>query len=219
MSYSQNQEEKYIVEHFEHILKSITPPRWILEGRSPTLLDIGANDGRTFSNSLKLIELGWDAVLIEPSPIAFSKLALLHGYNSNVRLLNLAIGSEDKLVTLFESAHHLPDKSDYALLSTIEESEKARWNKTVEFTELDVPCITYKTLTEQLKNRIFDFITIDSEGLDLIILKQIDLTKTELLCIEYNSIGSVKQEILSYCEQYGINNVIYQNAENLLIAR
>ena len=53
MSYTQNNEEALILNHFTN--------------RNPsdlTVLDIGANDGKTFSNSLKVIELGWHGLLV-----------------------------------------------------------------------------------------------------------------------------------------------------------
>ena len=65
----------------------------------------------------------------------------------------------------------------------------------------------------------FDFITIDAEGMDMEILKQIDLLDTQLLCIEWNSKNEIKEEILEYTSKFGMNKIIYQSGENLLIAR
>lgn len=59
--YSQNGEQEAILKIFGES-----------EGR---FLDIGAYDGKTFSNTLALIERGWSGVLIEPSPNAFMALA------------------------------------------------------------------------------------------------------------------------------------------------
>jgi FkbM family methyltransferase len=43
--------------------------------RGGVFLDIGANDGMTYSNTLALEEsLGWTGLAIEPHPVAFSKL-------------------------------------------------------------------------------------------------------------------------------------------------
>lgn len=50
--YSQNDEEAIIMRYFAN--------------RTGRLLDIGAADGMTNSNSLALIERGWRAVLVEP---------------------------------------------------------------------------------------------------------------------------------------------------------
>lgn len=202
--YSQSQEEKYIVNYFQNFKGS--------------LLDVGANDGKTFSNSLRLIERGWRAVLLEPSPKAFQKLSALHNGNPRVDCYDWALGEKESFVTLHESGHHLPDKSDYALLSTLRESEKTRW-KDVAFKPVEVFCLSYKDLLHETKFNHFDFITIDAEGMDVEILKQIDLSHTQLLCIEWNSKDDVKREILEYTMTFRMKNIVYQSAENLLITR
>lgn len=199
--YSQGNEEQIILDYFKDF-----------KGK---LLDIGANDGKTFSNSLALIELGWSATLVEPSVTAFEKLKELHKDNELVYLENIAIGKENGFLTLYESGHHLKNKSDVALLSSLNESETIKWKKVgVDFKEYKVDVCCYSEIEDN-----YDFITIDAEGYDLEILKQIDLTNTKLLCIEWNSIESNKEQILKYTSTFGMDNIIYQSAENLLICR
>lgn len=206
LMYSQNLEENSIVEFFK--------------GFQGSLLSIGENDGKTFSNSLRLIELGWDAVLVEPSPKAFEKLAQLHLENENVMLCQLAIGVINGRATLHESGAHVKGGNDLSLVSSLSESETDRWKKSgVEFSECDVPVFNYKTFTDEIKVKHFDFITIDAEGMDIAILKQIDLLNVKLLCIEWNSIDENKKEILEYTSTFGMNKIMYQSGENLLICR
>lgn len=205
--YSQNQEEQYILNFFA--------------GQQPgTLLDIGANDGKTFSNSLALIEKGWSAALVEPSYWAFEKLQKLHGKNDKVRLFKCAIGNCAKsyLATLHESGAHLPDGSDYALLSSLKQEETLKW-KGVSFTQTQTRVYPFRELRQEIGACNLDFITIDSEGMDIEILKQIDLSHTKILCIEWNSIEKSKDEILNYTDLFNMNKVIYQSPENLLITR
>ena len=199
--YKQNKEQEYILEYFKDF--------------KGTLLDIGANDGKTFSNSLALIEQGWNAVLVEPSPCTFEKLKKLHNDRENVICINAAVGETYGKMKFYESGHHLKDKSDYALLSTLDPNETLKWRRAgIEFKEIEVDVITMDEVGHN-----FDFITIDAEGLDIEILKQIDLTHTSLLCIEWNSILSNKLVILEYCSQFGMNKIIYESGENLLICR
>lgn len=201
MNYTQNKEQEYILEYFKDF--------------KGTLLDIGANDGKTFSNSLALIENGWKACLVEPSPCTFEKLKELHKDRDNVICINAAVGETSGKMKFYESGHHLKDKSDYALLSTLDPNETIKWRKAgIEFKEIEVDVITMDEL-----NAHFDFVTIDAEGIDIEILKQIDLTHTKLLCIEWNSIMSNKLVILEYCSQFGMNKIIYESGENLLICR
>lgn len=199
--YSQGNEEQIILDYFKDF-----------KGK---LLDIGANDGKTFSNSLALIELGWSATLVEPSVTAFEKLKEIHKDNLKTLLFNFAIGSKKEKLTLNESGHHLKDKSDIALLSSLHKSEIIKWvAQGVEFKTYEVDIVPYSEIKDN-----YDFITIDAEGYDLEILKQIDLTNTKLLCIEWNSIESNKEQILEYTSTFGMDNIIYQSAENLLICR
>lgn len=204
--YSQNNEESFILDFFKDF-----------KGK---LLDIGANDGQTFSNSLALIERGWEAVLVEPSKSTFEKLKALHSGNEKVICLPCAVGGIDCTATFHESGPHLKDRSDYSLLSTIKQSEKDRWSG-VEFKESEVDVFSFHSLClmSGRKGNDFDFITIDAEGMDFVILEQIDLSKTKLLCVEWNSDSQTRYQILNYTNQFGMNKVIYQTGENLLIAR
>lgn len=205
--YSQNQEEKYILEFFGN--------------QTGTLLDIGANDGITFSNSYALLQKGWSGLLVEPSPEAFRKLYNLHGSkNPIVHICTCAIGSKDDTAVLHESGPHFPSKTDVALLSSLKKAETEKWKQSgVKFNEAVVNVNTYATLLKKFNNPVFDFISIDAEGMDLEILAQIDLTPTKLLCIEWNSHEATKHIIMEYCNRFGMNKIIYQSPENLLLAR
>jgi FkbM family methyltransferase len=48
------------------LVKRLECQKWVI--------DVGANDGVTFSNSLPFVKLGWRAILIEPAPAVFKKL-------------------------------------------------------------------------------------------------------------------------------------------------
>ena len=66
----------------------------IKQGR---VLDVGAADGSTFSNSRALIEQGWGGVLIEPEAAAFLKLHDLYQDRDDVLLGNFAVGIMSQL--------------------------------------------------------------------------------------------------------------------------
>lgn len=199
--YSQGQEEKYITEYFKDY--------------KGTVLDIGANDGKTFSNSLRLIELGWKAYLIEPSKKAFEKLTSLHRDNKDVECLPVAIGTSNVKAILAESGWHLHHKSDIALLSTLVPKEKERWDK-VSFTDQECEVMDFKTFTDLIGETKFDFITIDAEGMDWEILTQINLTDVKMVCVETNSIETEKY--IDYCKRFGMK-LVYKNAENIIMAK
>src|SRR5690348_3847355 len=80
--YSQHEEE-------EHILHAVANL-----GADGRVLDIGAWDPKRFSNSRALIELGWTAVLIEPSPRPLDALVVEYGNNPKVTVCSAAVGLE-----------------------------------------------------------------------------------------------------------------------------
>jgi FkbM family methyltransferase len=200
--YSQNNEEEIILGYFGPEYK----------GR---LLDIGANDGKTLSNSLRLIELGWSALLIEPANRAFAKLFKLHEGNDKVVCEKVAVGKSGGVLVLHESGALLGNH-DTSLVSTLIPEEKERWNRiNMSWDEGEVEVVDYKTLTE-LHGDDFDFITIDAEGLDYEILSQIDLSKVKLVCVEHNGIQTEKYKW--YCEKFGMREIA-RNQENIIMAK
>jgi len=103
MRYSQNNEEDIILKYFGDF-----------KGH---LLDIGANDGVTLSNSRKLMETGWTGDFVEPSDKPFVKLSTLYPNCHKV-----AISTENGLTNLYDSDSHL-SSDESGLLSTIKQAE------------------------------------------------------------------------------------------------
>lgn len=200
MNYSQSNEEQLIIEYFKD--------------HKGSFIDIGANDGITFSNTRRLAELGWEGVLVEPSPTAFARLKENYSRMKGFYLYPFALGETNGTVTLYESGE-LIKKGDVALVSTIHEQEKSRWTPAnVKFNPVEVKIFRWKTFLNRLKIKKFDFISIDIEGADLDLLRQIDLSDTKMLIVEWN--GKNKQEFIDLCKGF---NLISQNPENLIFAR
>lgn len=233
--YSQNNEQAIILKYFG--------------SQRGTVLDIGANDGITLSNSRALIELGWSAVLVEPAEIAFRKLRynnLLFNQNPPplpdsfrgtgadmlaliaegihvkenpyVKLVQAAITTQDGPLEFYSSGTHLR-KGDTDLLSTTRPEELARWRKSGEvFTKTTVRGITFDTLMRETSVKHFDFISIDAEGADLDILRQINLTAVgcRLLCVEVNARGDA--EFTAYAQRHGMR-LLAKNFENRIYCK
>lgn len=206
MSYAQNKEDLI----FEHFFGKIVG----------TILEIGSNDGKTLSNSLYLIEKGWSAVLIEPSPQVYSKLVNLHGSNDKVWTLQAAIGEKNELATFYDSGELLKT-GDLALVSSLHKKETERWASVdMPFEETQVEVITFDELLEASPHKTFDFISSDAEGNDLVIMKQIDFDKVKCrcFCIEHNSVPEVILEIQQYVTQFGFKE-LSRNPENIIFVR
>mgnify|MGYP000353453888 FL=1 len=104
--YSQNNEDEIILDYFKLNYPENEGVR--------TMIDIGANDGKTFSNSLLFVENGWKCTLIEPSKRAFTLLKDLHSNNPNVILHNYGFAMFNGTQTFYESGAYR-DGDDVAL--------------------------------------------------------------------------------------------------------
>lgn len=205
--YSQNREDELIADYFG--------------GRVGRLLDVGANDGITLSNSRLLIELGWEANLVEPSPAAFAALGGLYKDQDQAQIHNFAIGKNSGPIDFYESDWHL-SKGDTSLISSTSISHVEKWKRHVRpdktrqgFTKIRVNCLTYNDTP--FSSALFDYITIDAEGVDFEILKQINLSRTDALCIESTG-GKERQQIEQYARGFGLL-LAHSNFENLIFFR
>ncbi|HVW99703.1 MAG TPA: FkbM family methyltransferase [Candidatus Babeliaceae bacterium] len=184
------------------------------------MLEIGANNGTDLSNSKLLIENGWAAHLVEPSSV-FVQLSLCHSGNKNIHIYNYGIGEREEKVTFWESGHHFSHRKDHALLSTTDYAETKKWRKTgVQFEEKTIELVSFERFWRHAGLVNFDFISIDVEGLDWQVLKQIDLDATgcRCLCIEFNNNGDLRRMIEKYCETFGLKLAAINN-ENLIFIR
>ena len=84
--YTQHGEQKYFLEvlGYDASVRHEENCPCAFCGNPGRLLEIGAWEPKTFSNSRALIELGWEAVLFEPSPGPLKKL--LEEYRDNPRV-------------------------------------------------------------------------------------------------------------------------------------
>jgi FkbM family methyltransferase len=77
---------------------AITP--LIGAGWTPFVVDVGASDGRTLSNSFPFLSLGWSGILIEPLPAAFERLSALYADRGDVACVQAACGARDGVAEL-----------------------------------------------------------------------------------------------------------------------
>ena len=204
MMYSQNKEEEVILNYFN--------------GQTGSFLDIGANDGVTFSNTRALAERGWRGVLIEPSPKAYAKLKSSYKGHKGFYLYNVAIGSHNGKAMLQESGP-LCSASDVGLVSTFHYDEMSRFRNTVKYDIVEVKIFRWKTFLNRLTIKEFDFISLDVEGSEMFFLPDMDLSKTKLICLETNGNSDLKNRYIECTSKYGLNKIIYESGENIIISR
>lgn len=146
-------------------------------------VDIGAYDPKKMSNTKRFYDRGWTGINIEPSPTRFSLFPLFRPRDMN---LNIGLGSKNETLTFYDF--------DPPTLSTFSE-EHAKSYQNQGFTLVSTNKVKVKRLSEILSTYSeitdIDFLTIDSEGLDLEILEGNDWKKFRpiLICIELNQPG------------------------------
>jgi FkbM family methyltransferase len=218
-NYSQSNEQIHILDYFENISKQATPPRWITDGYNrPTFIDIGANDGITLSNTRALAELGSFGVFVEPSPKSFAKLKANYKGLKGFYFYNYALGSHNGKGILHESSSLLTS-ADVGLVSTFEASEMQRFKSVCTYEPITVNVFKWKTFINRLKIKQFSFVNLDVEGQEMHVLPDMDLTATYAICIEHNGSAEKKKAYLECTSKYGIDKIIYESGENLIIVR
>lgn len=199
--FSQNDEERVILEYFA--------------GKTGNFIDLGANDGETFSNTRALALRGWCGVFVEPSPKAFAKLEKLYEGHKCFYLYPYAIGDHNGKAILQDSGP-LCTQNDIGLVSTFHAEEMERFKNAVSYEPVEVTVFRWKTFLNRLRIKEFDFVSIDIEGSELSVLPEMDLSKTQCVCIEFNGKEHLKIEYEKYLDGF---KIIYTSAENLIYAR
>ncbi len=195
--YSQNSEERTIVE----LLNA--------EKKVGHFLDVGAYDGRTFSNTLRLVELGWSGVCVEPSPTVFPSLLKLHAANDRVALVNSAVVPKAGFVEFWDSGGDP--------FSTTSSARLEKWKAHTNFAKFNVYGITFADLFSQF-GTVYDFINLDVEGIsaDMFMLLPLQsLEACQVLCVEHD--GKLS-EIQERAGRFGFQYVTH-NAENVIVSR
>lgn len=197
--YSQNNEEELILRYLD-----AQPGQ-----DSGNFLDIGAYNGKTFSNTLRLVELGWGGLCVEPEYTAFSDLMKLHGENARVQLLNAAITEKSGLLEFWESSGDA--------VSTLNPAHVERWQSAAKFRKYWVQTTALADLFEKFGHD-WDFLNLDveSNNFDLFMAMPFDKLKhLRVICVEHDRMD-VQME--AHVAQHGFSRVGY-NGENLILHR
>jgi len=209
MYYGQNREDE--------IIHNLIVSKYGVDFKG-TILDLGANDGITLSNSRFFIENSWEAVLVEAGTTPYQKL--LSTLLPNTTPINCAVGNTNGTLTFYES-HNLLNQQDVGLVSSLVSDETQRWrNAGINFTEYTVPCYTWENLCLEfnIQNKKFDIISIDIEGMDYDVLIQMNLKELgcKVLCVEFN--GKDIQKYIDYAVSHEMV-LSNSNPENLIFIR
>lgn len=196
------------MEHFTQTDEQPVILRELADIPNGKFLDIGAHDGQTLSNTRALALSGWSGTLVEPNPYLFMELLNRYKNDPKFTLINAAMSDKSGLTDFFH------DDNGYRFGSSIASNAKELFPDQSFSTKFKVNAISPKDLTET-----YDFISIDTEGFDLPILKAMrgTLNSTRLICIEYNQERSYDATIAELRLQ-GFEQV-HKSRENILAKR
>lgn len=189
VNYSQSEEQAHILEAVGHLAT----------GR---FLDIGAFHPTSLSNTRALFELGWEGVLVEPSPEPFAALLREYGTDPRITLLCAAAGIKSDIVRFHATADAVTTSSEESYL---------KWQKVGGFYGTFyapvVPLVDILT-----KFGAFDFVSIDTEGTSTDLFAELLRLpmRPQCICVEHDG-------RLLECHMYAAAagySCVYQSSEN-----
>jgi FkbM family methyltransferase len=185
-----------------------------------TLLEIGAFDGISYSNSSGLIEAGWNAILVEPVPEYATLCKSRYRGNPRVEVCEIAVGDfnghED--ITICGPLSSID-------MQLIEEYRNLSWAQgSVTSQVIQVPTITLRDFLRGFSNTRISLFIIDVEGSESKVLFEFEtLTfRPDMLIVELSDFhptlrtNSIQHLELSRRIQRCGYSIIYKDAINTI---
>lgn len=164
-------------------------------------LDIGANDGVSLSNTLMFEEKGWTGICVEPHPGIFERLQASRACH----LVNACIDAQDGKVDFMvvDGAGHM--------LSGIERFFDARHHRRIDEAiataggskrRLTIEALSPASLLARFALEAVDYLSLDTEGCELGILKNFDFERTPVKLIGVEN-GKRSPDLFRYLTSVG----------------
>jgi FkbM family methyltransferase len=170
------------------------------EKREGFFVEIGAVDGIEISNTYLLeTKYNWKGICVEAIPDKFEKLVK---NRPNSKCISKAVFRETGLKVPFSICHSLE------LVSGMNDYLGGNWRPTVENnrTVIDVETITLNDILDENEAPLFiDYLSLDTEGTELEILKSVDLNKYTfgLIDVEHNYLEPERTNIRDFLTSNG----------------
>ena len=160
----------------------------------PSYIDIGANGPLLLSNTAIFYEQGCRGVNIEPNPALIKNISLIRKEDIN---LMIGIGSSDEVLSFYEM-------NDRFLSTFSEEEAKTLCEKHIckIVNVIPVQVKTLKTVVNEYCGGVFpDFMSLDTEGLDEMILSTLKDCSSlpKIICTETWEYGLKTHHIPEIC--------------------
>lgn len=195
--FSQRDEEKYILEYFKDFTGSF--------------LDLGAYDGKTFSNTHQLALNNWKGVCVEASPSLHSALSNLYKNNLNIKIVKKGVGVMNGVLPFYDF--------NGDAIGSFDRTHADKWarNTKTPYKIIDVEVISLDELLLEIGHD-FNFINIDVEGWSQVVLQHLPFEKLiglKMICVEYDNQLS---NILQFMNKQGFT-LLHKTSENILLVR
>lgn len=168
------------------------------EINKPSYIDIGAFHPFSLSNTAKFYLKGSKGINIEPNPKFYKYFKFFRRKDIN---LNIGVGSLIGKLSYFFMNDDTMNTFDEVIAKDLVENHGFRIEKKINIQTKDL-----KSIIKEYANNIFpDFLSLDVEGLDFMILQQIDYENNypKVICVETvefskDGNGNKNHEIVEY---------------------
>ena len=146
--------------------------------KTGTYLDIGAFDPNVLSNTKRFHDRGWRGCNVEPNPPRFAKFLRERPEDIN---LNVGLSDTAGKLVFFDVA-----RQEFSTFSEARAKELKDMGAEIR-REIEIPVIKMEEVFETyFRDRIVDFCSIDTEGMDLAILRGNDWRRfrPRVICVE-----------------------------------
>jgi FkbM family methyltransferase len=176
--------------------------RYMFErGEALSFIEVGACDGETNDPLRKYItRCGWRGMLIEPQPAAAARLRTLYKDNDRVTIHQIAIDRKRGNRTLYAVDSSVLDIPQWAAgLASFDRSIVAKHEDQIPglstaIIEISVPCTTFDDILAGLPDEQVDFLQIDAEGADRLLLSMFPFHRLKPSIIHWETKHDTKQQ-------------------------
>ncbi|TVL98266.1 MAG: hypothetical protein CV087_21545 [Candidatus Brocadia sp. WS118] len=190
---------RYLFRDYSQAGETIAVRKALKEWPNKVFVEIGANDGVTVSTTLGLLEEGWTGWSIEANPAIHKKLKQNLERFHQAKTFNIAIAPKKGKVKLWLG------KNDplglYSTLST-EENDWFKKHRGDQYVEVEGMPLSEFLNQENVPNR-FGLLLVDTEGMDLEILRTLDPEKHKPKLIVTEDYAPKNDEKFKLLESYG----------------
>lgn len=175
--------------------------------RNGFFLDIGAHNGKTYSNTWFFEKSrGWNGICVEPIPEVYAELEK----NRDCIKVNGCIAKEPGIQKFLRVKGELVDTEMLSgLLDNYDPRHLERIDREIEEygggkEEIEVRCYNVNTLLKENNISIVDYVSIDTEGNELDILESIDFQAVKFLSFTIEN-NYADARVRAFMESKGYN--------------